>query len=103
MKHPAHVCPRCPFRSPPPYDGVMLCTVSGQNILTHVSSGECPKGFFTPGMGDRLAALLKRVGIKRRKGCGCAKRQDQLNRIGARLRRILSRAPLAASEATKPQ
>ena len=33
------------------------------------------------GLGDVVAAGLERVGIKKRKGCGCGKRQAMLNKL----------------------
>lgn len=33
------------------------------------------------GLGDAVAAGLERVGIKKRKGCGCGKRQAMLNKL----------------------
>lgn len=38
-----------------------------------------------PGLGDRLAALLARIGIKPWPGCGCAGRKKWLNDFGRRL------------------
>ena len=54
----------------------------------------CP----TPGLGDRLAAFLRRLGIAALMarfpslaGCGCAARARWLNRQGERLKSILDR------------
>lgn len=33
-----------------------------------------------PGLGTRLAHFLKRLGIRQKPGCGCAKRQSWLDR-----------------------
>lgn len=33
------------------------------------------------GLGDYVAWGLKKVGIRKRAGCGCAKRQKKLNKI----------------------
>jgi len=33
------------------------------------------------GLGDVLAKFFAAIGIKKRKGCGCAKRQNLLNKI----------------------
>ena len=38
-----------------------------------------------PGLGDRLASLLSRLGIRPWPGCACAARQSWLNRLGRRL------------------
>lgn len=38
-----------------------------------------------PGLGDRLAGFLARLGIRKRPGCGCEERQAWLNRLGARV------------------
>lgn len=40
------------------------------------------------GLGDRLAALLSRLGIRKRQGCGCEARQAWLNRLGERIARL---------------
>ena len=45
----------------------------------------CPFGPKPPtrsrGLGDTIAKLTKRLGIKRKPGCGCGKRQAALNRL----------------------
>jgi len=33
------------------------------------------------GLGDTIATVLAAVGVKKRKGCGCSKRQAWLNRV----------------------
>jgi len=33
------------------------------------------------GLGDTVATVLSAVGVKKRKGCGCSKRQAWLNRV----------------------
>lgn len=38
-----------------------------------------------PLLGDRLAAILASLGIRKRRGCGCQKRQSALNRWHAAL------------------
>ena len=38
-----------------------------------------------PGLGDRLASFLSRLGIRPWPGCACAARQSWLNRLGRRL------------------
>jgi hypothetical protein len=40
------------------------------------------------GLGDFIAALLIRVGIRKRPGCGCEARRKWLNRVGRRLSRM---------------
>lgn len=37
------------------------------------------------GLGDIIAEWIKWLGIKKKPGCGCDKRQQALNRAGARL------------------
>lgn len=44
------------------------------------------------GWGDRLAALIKRLGFKQTPDCGCAERQAKLNRFGWRITRWLRRS-----------
>jgi len=78
---------RCPFRSPPPYAGKCLCTVSGRDIIEHATEGSCPKGYYTTGLpdippttgtaaasphppdiplaGDVVEAIAKRIGADR--------------------------------------
>lgn len=38
-----------------------------------------------PGLGDYVAKGLAALGIKKKRGCGCAKRQAALNDIGKKL------------------
>lgn len=50
--------------------------------------GETPRRISRPinkpqkirGLGDLVAACLQRLGVKKRKGCGCGRRQAALNR-----------------------
>lgn len=39
-----------------------------------------------PGLGDSVELALASLGIKKKKGCGCTKRQKKLNKLGALLR-----------------
>lgn len=39
-----------------------------------------------PGLGDSVELALASLGVKKRKGCGCTKRQKKLNQLGALLR-----------------
>jgi hypothetical protein len=41
------VCLKCPLKSPPPYTGVCLCTISGRDIVDHALKGDCPKGYYS--------------------------------------------------------
>ena len=43
------------------------------------------------GLGDRLAAFFQLIGIRKRKGCGCDRRQAWLNAFGFRLKSYLVR------------
>ncbi len=40
------------------------------------------------GFGDVIAAVLVRLGIHKRLGCGCSARQERLNRFGSRLVKV---------------
>ena len=42
-------------------------------------------------LGDWLAWLLAAIGIRKKRGCGCGKRQDNLNRVGERIVNALGR------------
>lgn len=45
-----------------------------------------------PGLGDVVAGAAKAVGIRQKPGCGCARRQQTLNRATPSwLRRLLAR------------
>ena len=45
-----------------------------------------------PGLGDVVAGATKAVGIRQKPGCGCARRQQALNRATPSwLRRLLGR------------
>lgn len=43
------------------------------------------------GLGDRLALFLYHIGIRKWKGCGCAKRQAWLNAAGLHLQNYFNR------------
>ena len=78
--------------------GVWRCVVCGQaspdQQRPHL--GDCRCATKRPGLGDRVAAVLERVGITKRraqrvaravglKDCGCRQRQEAWNRAGYRL------------------
>ena len=50
-----------------------------------VMDGRWVIGRPSKGLGDWLAELLTRVGIRGWKGCGCQARRRRLNEIGARV------------------
>ena len=62
--------------------------------VTGVSDFECPYRVYwdgrrvrrrSPGLGDMLASLLKKAGVKQKPGCGCSKRQEKVNRWWERI------------------
>lgn len=48
MQLACHQCDKrsCGSKPLPPCSGVMLCTVSGKDIIAHIESGQCPLGRF---------------------------------------------------------
>lgn len=65
--------------------------------MQHAERGDCPKGHYTPGLGDRIAAVTRRWGIAQfvdrlyadlravdvwgiNPTCGCKARRAMLNR-----------------------
>lgn len=58
---PAVFCGKCPYHDKP---------------NTELPDG---KKVASSGIGDTISKLLRRIGIKKRKGCGCSKRQAKLN------------------------
>ena len=53
-----------------------------------------------PGLGDVVAGAAKAVGIRQKPGCGCARRQQTLNRATpAWLRGVLKLLPGVAKQA----
>jgi hypothetical protein len=57
-------------------------------IRHHCHAVGAPKGTSSErGLGDYIAALLVRVGIRKRPGCGCDARRQWLNRVGRWLAR----------------
>ncbi len=68
------------------YDHTGTCEVCGWRLRPDLEP-RCEKG-----LGDRLAAILKRVGVERLlkwtgKDCGCGKRAKWLNRVWWRITR----------------
>lgn len=69
-------------------DGTFKVYTSDQmsSLLAKVPAEEAP----APGLGDVVAGAANAVGIKKRPGCGCQKRQDAMNRATPPyLRRVL--------------
>lgn len=67
--------------------GILHCDICGRDHR-HKSA---PEKFFccaAPlGLGDRMCKFLLRLGIRKRPGCGCGRRQAWLNRFGERVAR----------------
>ncbi len=59
-------------------DGTFKVYTSDQmsSLLAKVPAEEAP----APGIGDVVAGAANAVGIKKKAGCGCQKRQDAMNR-----------------------
>ena len=55
----------------------LTCTVCGASVPSADARRNC-----TPGLGDKVASVLSAVGIKKKEGCGCEKRQRWLNEFG---------------------
>ncbi|MBX3411563.1 MAG: hypothetical protein KF708_02505 [Pirellulales bacterium] len=66
-------------------------TVEPRELVSLPSSGDPAQR--SRGLGDTVAKLLARWGIKQRPGCGCAARQEKLNRWFPYRRRRASLAP----------
>lgn len=101
-----NICHRCDQRRWAE-KGLLVCAQDGRNVVEHSESGVCPLGKFegatptplaVPLAGDLVAAVTAKFGIGRvakfaaklvgRPDCGCAKRQQWLNRLDARVRRL---------------
>jgi hypothetical protein len=51
-------------------------------FLVELKTGSPPAGESLPrGLGDTVARVLERLGIRKRRGCGCGKRRAWLNRL----------------------
>ena len=84
--------------------------IDGIDIIDHAQSGDCPEKRFdeppiqtapaVPLAGDIVAAMTKKLGADRaaktlarlvgKADCGCAKRQQRLNDLDRRLRKVLN-------------
>lgn len=72
----AIVCAKCAYRSPPPYTGVMICTLTKRNVLCQQAKRECPMNYFN----QAIEAMLESQGYtgdnyamdsRGTEGCGC--------------------------------
>ncbi len=66
----------------PPFTKKAKCTKCGR-VLGFDAKQHPSRNCSSPrGLGDRLAGMLARFGIRPWKGCGCKRRQEKLNRFG---------------------
>ncbi len=79
-------CHHCLNRQQECDGGMCTCTIDGKDIADHANEGYCPIGNFRIGLGDFLARLFHRTGVKAvvntvtGGNCGCKKRQMDWNR-----------------------
>jgi hypothetical protein len=82
------VCLTCPNRMKPDARHVSACSIDSRDIREHAHARACPIGRYQLGVGDLLAVLFNRLGVRRvadlwtrltKRPCDCSGRQAKLN------------------------